>query len=136
MLESFIRDLQYGFRSLRAKPGFTVVAVVALAVGVGANTAIFSVVNSVLLRSLPYDQPEQLVWIWTNNSSSGINQELASFPNFVDWRSQNESFQEVVAFDPWLPTLTGEGEPEKLPCGVVTSGFFRMLGGQPVLGRV
>jgi len=136
MLESFIRDLQYGLRSLRAKPGFTVVAVVALAVGIGANTAIFSVLSSVLLRSLPYDQPDQLVWIWANNSSSSIQQELASFPNFVDWRSQNESFQELVAFDPWLPTLTGEGEPEKLPCGVVTSGFFHMLGGQPILGRV
>jgi putative ABC transport system permease protein len=136
MLESFIRDLQYGMRGLRAKPGFTVVAVVALAVGIGANTAIFSVLSSVLLRSLPYDRPEQLVWIWTNNLSSGIRQEPVSFPNFVDWRSQNESFQEMAAFDPWLPTLTGEGEPEKLPCGVVTSGFFHMLGGQPILGRV
>ncbi|MBO0723454.1 MAG: ABC transporter permease, partial [Blastocatellia bacterium] len=103
MLESFIRDLRYGMRALRARPGFTLVAVVALAIGIGANTAIFSVLRSVLFRSLPYDRSEQLVWIWTENLSSGIRQEPVSFPNFVDWRSQNQSFQEMAAFDPWLP---------------------------------
>ena len=129
------QDLRYGFRMLVKKPGFTVAAILALALGIGANTAIFSVVNTVLLSPLPYSNPDQLVWIWETNPSSGIKTEPASLPNYNDWRKQNQSFQDIAAFANTTLTFTGEGEPERIPSAVVSSNFFKVLGVEPVLGR-
>ena len=135
MLDSLLQDIRNSLRRLLKKPGFSVVAISILALGIGANTAIFSVINAVLLRSLPYNNPEQLVWIWENNLSSNIKREPVSLPDFLDWKQGNQSFQDMAAFAPWLPILTGEGEPERIACGIVSSNFFSVLQSEVVLGR-
>jgi putative ABC transport system permease protein len=117
------------------KPGFTFIGVLALALGIGANTAIFSVVNAVLLRPLPYQHPERLVWIWETNPGADIKQETASMPNFNDWRTQSQSFEEMAAFAGAALTLTSEHEPERIPGSVITANFFSVLGIQPLMGR-
>jgi putative ABC transport system permease protein len=129
------QDLRYGARMLVKKPGFTLVAVITLALGIGANAAIFSVINSVLLRPLPYPQPEQLVWVWGTNPSSDIKQETASLPDFVDWKAQGQSFAAMGGFTSFSPILTGNGEPERLTGALVTDGFFATLGVPPLVGR-
>jgi len=130
------QDLRYGVRTLWKSPGFTYVAVLALALGIGANTAIFSVVNTVLLRPLPYNAPERLVWLWETSPRNDIPKEVASYPNFNDWRQQNQNFEAVAAFSNTAPSLTGnDGEPERLPGAAVLGDFFTVLGIEPALGR-
>jgi putative ABC transport system permease protein len=109
--------------------------VLALALGVGANTAIFSVVKAVLLSPLPYPESERLMWLREVNPSNGILDEPASAPNFNDWRAQARSFEGVAAFTDAAMTLTGEGEPERVPCVVTSANFFSVLGVAPALGR-
>src|SRR5919202_6332315 len=127
------QDVRYGARAMRANPGFTLVAVVALALGVGANTAIFSVVNAVLLRPLPYRAPEKLVWIWETSPLNDIKQEVASYPNFNDWRQQSRTFEGMGGFANTSQILTGgDGEPERLPAAVVVGDLFTVLGVEPL----
>ena len=134
-METLFQDLKYAVRMLMKRPGFTLVAVLALALGIGANTAIFSVVNSVLLSPLPYSNPDQLVWIWESNRSSDVLEEPASVPNFLDWKAQNRSFQDMTAFANTYATLTGAGEPERFPGAYVSANIFSVLGTPPLLGR-
>src|SRR3712207_3392416 len=110
---TLLQDVRYAVRTLLKSPGFTVVAVLALALGIGANTAIFSVVKAVLLSPLPYPRPEQLVWIRESNPGADIPDEPASAPNYNDWRTQAQSFEAVAAFTDTAMTLTdgGGGEP-------------------------
>ena len=129
------QDVRYGWRTLRARPGFTFAAILALALGIGANTAIFSVVSAVLLRPLPYPAPERLVWLWENNPGSDIKKEPASIPNYRDWRSQNQSFEELTGFARTIANLTGTGEPERLTGSSVVANFFTTLRVTPMLGR-
>jgi putative ABC transport system permease protein len=129
------QDLRYGFRMLLKKPGFTVVAVLALALGIGANTAIFSVIYTVLLSPLPYQNPSRLVWIWETNPTSDIKTEPASLPNFNDWRTQSQSFEGMAAFAKSALTLTSEREPERIRAAIVSANFLSVLGVEPVLGR-
>src|SRR4051812_18054162 len=112
------QDISFGLRMMAKKPGFTFIGVLALALGIGANTAIFSVVNAVLLRPLPYQHSERLVWIWETNPGADIKQETASMPNFNDWRTQSQSFEEMAAFAGSALTLTSEHEPERIPGSV------------------
>jgi len=135
-MENLWQDLRHGFRALRKSPGFTAVAVLTLGLGIGANTAIFSVVENVLLRPLPYRDPSALVQIW--------NTYLPQFPqvpnspgDFQDFRRQTSSFSEIAAFVdiPQGFNLTGEGEPQRLEARYATSGLFPLLGVQPVAGR-
>jgi putative ABC transport system permease protein len=135
-MNSFFRDLRYSARMLIKSPGFTVVAVLALTLGIGANTAIFSVVNSVLLRPLPYSEPGRLVQLWEASASSGRNEIPASYPNFADWRDQNHVFEQVVAYTDWTFNLTGAGEPERIRSAIVSPAFFSVLGIKPIRGRV
>ncbi len=130
------QDLRYGFRMLWKSPAFMVVAVLALTLGIGANTAIFSVVNSLLLRPLPYDDPGQLVQVWETNVKRGASDIPASFPNFADWRDQNQVFEQAAAYADWNFNLTGVGEPERISSAVVSPTFFTLLGIKPILGRV
>src|SRR5262245_24552076 len=134
-LEELAQDLRYGARMLVKNPGFTVVAVITLALGIGANTAIFSVVNAVLLRPLPFENPDQLVMIWQTNPQRGILQDLVSPPNFHDWQQQSHTFGQIAAFNPRGFSLTGTGEPEILPGTFVSVELFPMLGANPLLGR-
>ncbi len=130
------RDLRYGLRVLFNKPAFTLIALITLALGIGANTAIFSVVNSVLLRPLPYPNAERLMTIWEDHRArNGPEREWTSPPGFEDWRDQAKSFDHVVALQGWGPTLTGQGEPERLVGALVSHDTFAMLGVAPVLGR-
>jgi putative ABC transport system permease protein len=120
---------------LMKQPGFTAVAVIALALGIGANTAIFSVVNAVLLRPLPFKNPEQLVIVNETVRRETIETRPASYPDFIDWRDQNQSFEDIAAFDSPSFTLTGGDEPERIPGEIVSASYFSLLGIQPKAGR-
>jgi len=133
---TLLQDLNYGLRMLWKSRAFTLVAVLALALGIGANTAIFSVVNTVLLRPLPYKNPDRLVWLWETSPLNDIKQEVASFPNFDDWRQQNQTLEAIGGFAKSAPSLTGnDGEPERVPGAAVIGDFFSVLGVEPMLGR-
>ena len=133
-METLLRDIRYGVRSLLKRPGFTAIAVVTLALGIGANTAIFSVVNAVLLRPLPYKDPEQLVWIWEVQAQ----QERSQFSpaEFLDYQKQNQSLSAMAAYRDMNFTLTGVGEPEQLGGLIVTASFFSLLGVEAERGRI
>jgi len=131
-----VKDLTYSLRSLLKRPGFAVIAVLTLAVGIGANATIFSVVKSVLLQPLPYEQSDRLVWIWESSERNDIPFEPASVPNYYDWKEQNQVFGDMAAFTSYRPVLTGRGEQaESIPAGFVTPNLFAVLGWTPALGR-
>ena len=139
MMGNLAQDFRYGWRVLRKSPGFTLVAVIVLALGIGANTAIFSVVNAVLLRPLPFDEPDRMVHVWhvpPQASFPGITTFAVSPANFLDWRSQNHSFEGMSAYGFGRYTLTGAGQPEAVRTVAATRGFFSILHAQPLLGRV
>jgi putative ABC transport system permease protein len=127
------QDMKYGARMLIKNPGFTVVAVLTMALGIGANSAIFSVINTVLLRPLPYEDSERLM-LFTEWSEQIPNMSF-SVANFKDVRDQNSTFESLVAFRSNNYVLTGEGDPERLSGRQVTSGMFSTLRLQPILGR-
>src|SRR5215216_5393680 len=118
------QDIRYSIRTLLHRPSFTFVAVLTLALGIGANTAIFSVVNAVLLRSLPYKNPERLALIWTSSEKIGLSQNWVSGPELLDFREQSRLFEEFGVVDSDSAALTGSGEPEQLVIGRVSSNFF------------
>src|SRR5580693_10273786 len=132
---TLLRDLCYALRSLWKVPGFSIVALLVLALGIGANTAIFSVVNSVVLRPLPYPAADRLALIWETDLKDGIKREGPSGPNFLDWKEQSQSFDEMSLLEVGTGTLTGEGEPEQVIGLRVTTNFLSMLGARTVLGR-
>ncbi len=127
--------MRYSLRILRKMPGFSVVALLVLALGIGANTAIFSVVNSIVLRPLPYPNSDRLALIWETDLKDGIKREGPSAPNFLDWKEQSRSFEEMALLEVGTGTLTGEGEPEQVTGLRVTTNFLSMLGARTVLGR-
>ena len=133
MLSQIIHNARYAGRTLLKRPGFTTAAVLTLAVGIGASTAIFSVVQAVVLQPLPYPQAERLVMIWETEKDGG--QTNMGYPTFADWRAQNHSFEAMAAMAYWNPTLSGAGEPLALSGASVTADFFRVLGVKPMLGR-
>ncbi len=130
------QDLRYAVRTLSQKPGFTVVAVLTLALGVGANTAIFSVVNSVLLRPLPYAEPARLAMLWTDDPKHGLHEEGTSYLTFADWKSQSRVFADLAVSTSDPVTLTGADAPERIETEAVAANLFPLLGIQPLLGRV
>ena len=139
-LEELGQDLRYAFRSLRSAPGFTAVALLTLALGIGANTAIFSVVRGVLLGDLPFHEPERLVRVWHTQRSGGIDKGAVSEPDFLDWRRESKVAQSMGAYffaDGLMGVdLTGAGNPERVSAATVTDGFFQTLGARALLGRV
>src|SRR5262245_42972629 len=134
-IETLFQYLKYGLGMLRRNPGFTFVAVLTLALGIGANTAIFSVVNGVLLNALPYPQPERLAMVWCDNRRQGIPDDITSYPNFVDWRDRNKTFQGMAGAAPESLNLTGVGEPEEIRAANVSTNFFQLIGVSPARGR-
>jgi predicted permease len=132
-METLLQDLRYGVRTLRKSPGFALVAVITLALGIGANTAIFSVVNGVLLNPLPYQQPDQLVALYQRTPN--FAEASIPYPNFLDWRRENRSFSALAAYRHEDFNLTGMGNPERLNGEMVSASFFPLLGVKPVLGR-
>jgi putative ABC transport system permease protein len=134
-MENLIQDVRYGVRMLLKAPGFSIVATIALALGIGANTAMFSVVNAVLLKPLPYPQAEQLMVIWETDYTRGQTQGSASYPDFADWREQNHVFQGMASFHNSEFIMTGHGDPKKLLGAVVNANLPTLLGATPMLGR-
>jgi len=130
IMETLLQDIRFGLRQLRRNPGFTVVAVLTLALGIGANTAIFSVVNAVILRPLPYPHSDRLVWI--AEVIPALNAELASGADYLDWRDQNKTMDRMTAYDPEASfNLTGRGTPARVPAAQVSANFFQTLGVDP-----
>src|SRR3954467_647156 len=131
--DTFLQDLRYGVRMLAKSPGFAVIAILTLALGIGANTAIFSVVNGVLLNPLPFPHPEQIVSLFTEmpNFKNGS----ISYPNFLDWRRMNRSFSAIAAYRQHGFNLAGNGAPERLHGEMISAGFFEILGVNPIMGR-
>ncbi len=137
-MTNLLQDIRYGWRTLRKSPGFTVVAVLVLALGIGANTAIFSVVNAVLLQPLPFNQPDRLVALYhtpPQASFPGISQFAVSPANFLDWRGHAHSFEGMAAYGFGNYTLTGNGQPITVPVVSSTYGLLSLLHAQPLLGR-
>lgn len=132
-METLWQDFRYGLRMLLKAPGFTAIAIITLALGIGANTAIFSVVNGVLLNPLPYDHPDRLVALYSGTSD--FDHSSISYPNFLDWVRDNRSFSALAAFRQDNFDLTGMGQPERVAVEMVSADFFRILGVKPVLGR-
>ncbi len=127
-----IQDLIYGVRWLRKNPGFTLLAVLMLAVGIGVNTAMFSVINAVLLQPLPYPEADRIVWM--NESGPEIQNRMVSYPNFVDWRARNQVFESMSTFRGWSVNITGSDKPENINARMVTSDYFKVMRASPIHG--
>jgi putative ABC transport system permease protein len=134
-METFIQDLRYGVRMLSKNPGVTIVAVMALALGIGANTAIFSVVNAVMLQPLPYKNADGLVMVWEHNRPRSRKQNVVSPANFLEWKDQNGVFEDMAGFYDTRVNLTEMDDPEEIPGQNVTANMFSLLGAYPMLGR-
>lgn len=135
-MDSVIKDIRFGIRSLLKRPGFTAIALVALALGIGANTAIFSLVNAVVLRPLPFPQPDQLVWGW-GFVRNGPSRASVAPPDFLDYRNQNKTFENLAASSsiPLSVNMTGNGDPERLNIYLVTGNYFDTFKIAPAIGR-
>jgi len=133
-LENFLQDIRYGLRAIRKSPAYSLIIILTLALGIGANTAIFSVVDSVLLKPLPYPGAERLVWLGESHAKAEGNS--VTWGNYRAWGKYNHSFEDMAAFVMDHFTLTGRQEPLFTRAGLVTAGFFRMVGTKPLLGRV
>lgn len=134
-METLWQDLRFGLRQLLSKPGVTLIAVLSLALGIGANTAIFSLVDAVLLRPLPFHEPDRLVMVWEDATQVGFPRNTPAPANYADWKSQNKTLEDMAALNWRNYALTDEGEPEKVEAQGVTANFFSLLGVKPVLGR-
>lgn len=134
-MEQFAQDIRFGFRQMRKSPGFSAIAIATLALGIGANTAMFSVVDAVLIRPLPYVDSDRLVMIWEDASSIGFPRGTPAPGTWQEWRRSNDVLTDIAASRPSAATLSGEGEPERLPGRRVTANFWTVLGSRPLLGR-
>src|SRR4030088_1149624 len=138
-MTGLFQDLRYALRQLRKSPGFSAIAVITLALGIGANTAIFSVVNGALLRPLAFKEPDRLVHVWhvpPAKSFPGMTTFAVSAANYLDWKSQNRVFENMAIYTYHGFTLTGSEKPEQVDASAVSSSFFETLGVQAMLGRV
>ena len=133
-MNTFWQDIRYGARMLIKNPGVTIIVIIALALGIGANTAIFSVVNAVLLRPMPYDESERLVFL--NEKSPVLDEMSISYPNFLDWREHNQTFEKMGVYNRASYNLTGAGEAERIVTGQVSADLFSVLRVNPLHGRV
>jgi putative ABC transport system permease protein len=135
-MDGVANDLRHAARVLRRSPSFTAIAIVTLALGIGANTAMFSVVNAVILRPLPYQDPDRLAMLWTNDPKRDIREEGTSYPTFLDWRNQSRTFADMAICSRGNPvTLTGGGDPQRVMGEAVSANLFPLLGVAPMLGR-
>ncbi|PYT06402.1 MAG: hypothetical protein DMF60_09450, partial [Acidobacteria bacterium] len=134
-METLWQDLRYGLRLLARRPGFTVVAVMTLALGIGANTAIFSVVNAVMLKPLPYQKPEDLVLVRHIDKTKGTRSQSVGYADFLDWKAQNRVFEDLATFRQWSFALDVGNDLEQVPAATVSFNFFQLLGIKPFKGR-
>ncbi|HTU33536.1 MAG TPA: ABC transporter permease [Candidatus Acidoferrum sp.] len=134
-MTDLMQDIRYAVRMLLKAPGFAAIAILTLALGIGANTAIFSVVDAVLLRPLPFPQPDRLATIWGTHSKLNETQRALSYPDVRDLQKMSSTFEYVAAYDEASATVTGTGEPLHLNAARVSADMFPLLGVSPVLGR-
>jgi putative ABC transport system permease protein len=134
-MQPLIQDARYGLRMLAKNPGFAAVAILTLALGIGANSAIFSAVNAILLRPLPYPDSNRLLRIWATDVRRGANRDVASYPDFKDWAAQSDSFEQIEAYGGRAYNLSGGDHPERVEGVRVSAGLLPMLGIEPLLGR-
>src|ERR1700746_2365378 len=132
-MNGVLQDVRYALRQLRKSPGFTAVAVLTLALGIGANTAIFSVVNGVLLNPLPFPNANRIVSLFQDKPD--FPEGSISYPNFLDWQRDNHSFEAIAAYRWAYGSITGSGQAEEVPAQHVSATFFPILGVKPALGR-
>lgn len=130
------RDVRHAARVILRAPGFSVIAILTFAVGIGVNTAVFNVVNGVLLRPLPYPDADRITMLWMDNRRQGIREDITSYPAYIDWKTQSRSYEHMAAVTPAAFSLTGAGEPERLLGAAVTASFFDVMGVLPSMGRV
>jgi hypothetical protein len=135
-MDTLLADVRYALRSLRKTPGFTVAALLTLALGIGANTAIFSLVNGALLRSLPFARPESLVVLWGNVQRTMLERRGASYLDYVDWRAHSTSVEDMAAYWDGMATLAEGDQPERVRSEIVSAGYFRLLGVEATQGRL
>jgi len=135
LIDELRQDVQYTLTTLRRDVGFTILVILTLAIGIGANTAVFSVVHSVLLRPLPYESPERLMMIWTTISRRGVDEATSAYANVRDWRAQTRTFEDLATFDPTSRTLTGGELAEQVMTADVSANLFSVMGVEPLIGR-
>src|SRR5260221_1614772 len=139
-LDSILQDLRYAFRALRRDVGFATFAILIVGLGVGASSTVFSIVNAVLIRPLPFRDPDRLVWIVNHEENSDLSGQTTQVGHFLDLREQNQSFSDLAAYFAFYCVgdnkLTGQGEPERLSGVPVSANFFQLLGIQPQFGRL
>src|ERR1044072_6297087 len=134
-MTNLMADIRFGVRMLLKSPTMTFIALLALTLGIGANTAIFSVVNAVLLRSFPYSDADRLVLVWEKKQGGRTDQNVINLGNFSDWKEQNQVFSDMAVFFDRTANLTGDGEPEEAACQYATTNLFSVLGTNAALGR-
>ena len=134
-MDSLLKDIRFGIRGLMKRPGFTAVVVLTLALGIGANTAIFSVIYSVLIKPLPFHRSDRIVLLWGDDRKEGDSRSQVSHTDVVDYRAQQTLFDSISTFNSWSPLISGTGEPARISGALVGDDFFRVLGTQPLLGR-
>src|SRR5581483_11882815 len=134
-MDTLLQDLRFGTRMLLKSPAFTLIAITTLALGIGANAAMFSVVRAVLLRPLPFKDADRIVYVWETDLKNGIPRDIPSPADFLDWREQNHSFEMMSATRTWFYTLTGKEEPEQVMGVRASANFFDLLGVRPEIGR-
>jgi len=134
-MDNLLSDIRYGVRNLIKRPGFTLIAVLTLALGIGANSSIFSAINALLLHPLPLPDHERIMAIWDKNPSHGLDHNEVTVANYFDWRAQNNSFEKLALYRWWSVNLTGLETPERIQGFLVTGNFFDTLGVKPTMGR-
>jgi putative ABC transport system permease protein len=134
-MESLFNDIRYAARNLLKRPGFTAIAVITLALGIGANSAIFSLINAMLIKPLPFADQDRVVSIWDQAPSRGVEHNEVAMANYLDWRAQNHSFQQLALYRWWSTNLTGSDSPERIQGFLVTANFLDTLGVRPIIGR-
>jgi putative ABC transport system permease protein len=135
-MDTLLQDIRFGIRMLFKSPGFTAIAIISLALGIGANTAVFSVINAVLLKALPYHEPQSIVLVWGEDKVAGSSRGQMSATDVADYRARNHVFEEISTYADFRPIFSGNGEPERVPGAQVGDGFFTVMHSQPLLGRV
>src|SRR2546423_6858197 len=135
-MDTFLQDMRFGARMLLKSPAFTAVAIISLALGIGANTAVFSVINAGLLKALPYHEPQSIVLVWGEDKTGGSSRGQMSATDVADYRARNHVFEEITTYSDFRPIFSGNGEPERVPGAQVGDGFFTVMRAQPLLGRV
>src|SRR5579859_6154196 len=136
LLSEFVADVRYAVRNVRKNPGFAAVAIGVLAVAIGANTTIFSVISATLVNPLSFPDAGRLAMVWETNAQQAVKREGPAGPNFYDWREQSRLFRDMAAVELGTGTVTGLGEPQQIPAMRITTNLFTVLNVRPSLGRL